>query len=1270
MNWLWVALGLLFLAWLAGEAHFYFGKPGIEEREQLTRQALDGAVNTFKRVEQDLIEQTQRLKSSILPILDEDADAQRVYRRLQGEKNFRGITIFQNGQPFAWSGNPVTYLTSLNENEINVTMQQSGYVIYFICQISFRQDDGTRYDIVTTRLVRRTGASPNLLTQQYDATAGWAKEQIYPVHYRFFDIDMAPVATRQVPLFTVSQDSVGFVTVSAADFTALEREWHKNMVWFRWTLVNTSLLWFLAFGLLVTGSLQKGDRYISSAILTIGMWQLLKYLDLPSSRLFPDTASFNLLQISSLFTDAIFVMLAANFAVRYLFRLERTLKHRPAKPHNAVLISLFLASASAFLSIWSVERIVTAISHTETGLLSLQVLPQLNTLFIYLSTLFLFGSFLAVLFNSIKIVSRKEFHKYNTVSFILFFFITAILWYYLLARNADPYFFGIPAVILFAIMLVFFGRSFQEMAANAHAKPRIITFGVFFVMLLSLPVFFSSEISRENETMKRMAINFATTDDQQARIITEILIQDLLQEGILSQVQAIEATPSFPLQSAVQFRTQMSRLIKPEWSAYTVMGFLLDGRLNIIADYGSQTSFTDRFSTSFHDEVRSFIRQSLQRPFARLPIIESETRFSGFPIFVKGLQSIPSDFPTQPSWLVTFIVVEGTSFGRPVNDALAFHRRDRESWNRYVISEFRNGDRVRSTETSRSPMLAQTHQLASHLRITPEDGNKIIRISDRTPYRKLIVPIQEDHHVTVTVRDLTFLNYIFSGFRFFVAMLIICLIVYQTGLFFTYGSLKIGNRHNERRRLQDRILDSYLIATLLFLIALAFVTEQIVARQNVRITEQELYKNLNALERLLSESDPLTSRQQLARLDDLDVMIFEDNQITTTTAPEIFRLQLISDFLPFEAYQRIHSDQKSTVFQPVNLGDMTILMGFRSIFEDGKITRILGIPAYTRSAVYEEEFLQTTTYLIGFYIIIFVFFSGLAWALARNLAQPLSALEEGLKQISSGNMNTVIEATTNDEIGELANVYNQMVVDLKNLRTELSKAERDAAWSEMARQIAHEIKNPLTPMKLSIQHLQRQMYAGRSMEELKPAIERLTDMLVDQIESLNAIASDFSAFAKPLTGNRTKLDLNELVRSSAALFESQPMVKIQLGLYHSPALITGSEDELKRVFINIIKNGIEAMPEGGVLSLSVQQIHRVFHISITDTGVGVEPEIQDKIFMPNFSTKTSGTGLGLAICKKIIDAHGGEIRFTSSYKSGSQFEVLLPALENVKMTQD
>lgn len=1269
--------GLFLFAWVAGEAHFYFGKPDDKNRSTLIEQALAGAVLTFQAEEQEFLNATQQLVSSVEPLLSENAPASRVYNRLMNESEFRGVSIFKNREAFTWIGNPISYLPAPEQGPVFVDVQQSGYIVYFVGQITFYDASENRYDVVTSRLIRRSGASPQLLTQQYDATREWARQQAYPVYYRFFDSSIALVGGQQRTLHTSSVDSVGQVTASTADMPALQREWHRDKVMFRHLLIGLLKIVFFAGSLYLLHRSRAELKGLYILLLSVGIWSSLRVSRLPEKLMEQAGFSYDAALHALLFTDAVLIS-AVVLGIWHLTAALRPLHNASSGPDAPTdtsgrplpgilqnpLVYLFPGGlALGGGGTWMLCSLYRNILQTETGVLALQILPALQSWLIYVSSLLLFAAAVVLLFIMARCLLLFPAGARRAFGILLYVLGLAAGILLLLATDQTLIPLRLWAIItafstvLFGLFLLY--QPHLEQIINPSG-PRLITVIIFISMLGALPVFMAAEREKENQAMKRMAINYAVTDTKEARKVSLELIDRLLSEGVLLEVQEVEAAPSFPIQATARFRQQVDQQIDEEWRPYTILSFLLDGRLNIIADYGSPPSFSERFSTSFHDEVRRFIRESLQRPFAQLPIVESDARFRGFPVFIKGLQSIPSDFPSQPSWLVTFVLVEGQSFGRPIHDALAFHEREEENRSRFVITRYKNRMRVSSDASPAAPVVQQQYRLPEAFLPPPDTSSIIQNIRNEVPVRQLIYRAGEDTHVAVAVRDYTWQHYIFSGFRYFVSLLILCLLLYNLFRVFKFqnGSIRLFKKE-KRRRLQDRILDSYLIATLLFLVALTFVTEYIVARQNVRITEQELSRSLNTVENRLKEPSSSVTKT----LEDLDMMAYEGSRLLTTTTPELFRLELMSEYLPFRSYQKLYEEHQSTAFEQVNIGSLPVMMGFRALPDDNGLNRVIAIPAYTRAASYEQEFLQTTTYLIAFYIIIFLFFTGLAWVLARNLTQPLEAFKTGLRQISSGELDTKIPVSSDDEIGELAQAYNQMLDDLAALRKELAKVEREAAWSEMARQVAHEIKNPLTPMKLSIQHLQRQIHNGaRTMEELRPAVERLSAMLVKQIDSLNTIASDFSAFAKPVSGPKIHIQVEELLTHILQLFQHHEHITIETSFRAGGAVVRGTEDELRRVFINLITNAIEAMPEGGKISVGLDAHHteKNVSVSVSDTGTGIDDEVRDRIFAPNFSTKTSGTGLGLAISKKIVEAHGGRIQFISEPGNGSRFDIVLP----------
>lgn len=236
-----------------------------------------------------------------------------------------------------------------------------------------------------------------------------------------------------------------------------------------------------------------------------------------------------------------------------------------------------------------------------------------------------------------------------------------------------------------------------------------------------------------------------------------------------------------------------------------------------------------------------------------------------------------------------------------------------------------------------------------------------------------------------------------------------------------------------------------------------------------------------------------------------------------------------------------------------------------------------------------------------------------------------------------------------------------MVRKLEVSAVRLAKSEREGAWREMARQVAHEIKNPLTPMKLSIQYLQRAI-AGDS-PNVKELSRKVAGTLVEQIEHLSNIASDFSAFARIGEPNNEEFLLNEVLYSLTSLYQGHEDCEVTYVQPTHDFYVFADKTQMNRLFTNLLLNAIQAIPDDRkgqiVVRLQMTSDSHVI-VSVSDNGEGISTEIQSRIFVPNFTTKSSGTGLGLAMCKNIAEQARGEIWFETKLNEGTTFYVKLP----------
>ena len=320
----------------------------------------------------------------------------------------------------------------------------------------------------------------------------------------------------------------------------------------------------------------------------------------------------------------------------------------------------------------------------------------------------------------------------------------------------------------------------------------------------------------------------------------------------------------------------------------------------------------------------------------------------------------------------------------------------------------------------------------------------------------------------------------------------------------------------------------------------------------------------------------------------------------------------------------------------------------------------LEIPYYSKQRSLEDEISDFMGRLLNVYVFL-LFIAGIFSVLVANsITKPLTVIGEKLQEVKVGKPNKPLNWETNDEIGSLVTEYNQMIKKLEDSAELLAKSEREGAWREMAKQVAHEIKNPLTPMKLSIQYLNHAYQSNP--DNIDGLMERVSKTLIEQIDNLAHIANEFSNFAKMPRANNQEFVVNDLVGSVHELFKKQEHCDVLLGLPEAAYTVFADKKQLLQVLNNLIKNATEAIPEHrrGHIEVSLYERDQMAVIQVSDNGVGIPEEMKKKVFVPNFTTKNSGTGLGLAISKNIIESVNGKIYYETVPNVGTDFFVELP----------
>lgn len=283
--------------------------------------------------------------------------------------------------------------------------------------------------------------------------------------------------------------------------------------------------------------------------------------------------------------------------------------------------------------------------------------------------------------------------------------------------------------------------------------------------------------------------------------------------------------------------------------------------------------------------------------------------------------------------------------------------------------------------------------------------------------------------------------------------------------------------------------------------------------------------------------------------------------------------------------------------------------------------------------------------------------------LARRIGFPIEQLAVATSRVAKGDLEHRITVEAKDEIADLVKAFNKMTEDLKKHKQDLIRAERLAAWRDIARRVAHEINNPLTPIQTTIYRLKQRF---KPEDASNTEILKMLDAISRKVEDLRGIATRFGEIARLPEPKFDLLELNKTIEDSLKLFDNfSPRIEIAREMDPDLGLVWADGSQIKRAIENLIKNAIEAMPEGGRITIRTSKIEGFAVIEIADTGKGIPEDIRNKIFDPYFTTKPHGSGLGLAVVQKIVDDHKGRIEFETG-KDGTTFRILLPLSAQTK----
>jgi signal transduction histidine kinase len=482
----------------------------------------------------------------------------------------------------------------------------------------------------------------------------------------------------------------------------------------------------------------------------------------------------------------------------------------------------------------------------------------------------------------------------------------------------------------------------------------------------------------------------------------------------------------------------------------------------------------------------------------------------------------------------------------------------------------------------------------------------------------------------------------------------------------------------KRLSFRYKILGTVIAGMTLALLLIGFVTVEYIVFQYNKDEADKLRKKTRQITAKLAndiqnnDRTTIVGEEELSgiikNLSDLyqsDINVFDvQGNLISSTQNLIYERQIIAPKMDPKAFIKFNSEFASQIIQEEKIGQLSYTSSYMPMRNSiGQVIGFLNVPYFSKEQELKDRIASFLVALVNLYLLLFLILLTLGIFMTRALTLPLDIIRNHLRNTSLTGQNEFIVWDTNDEIGKLVKEYNAMIIALKENVARLSQSEREGAWREMAKQVAHEIKNPLTPMKLNIQRLQRAYH--EHTPDLSALFEKVTAVLIKQIDNLSEIATEFSAFAQMPLGEPQPVDVNKLLQEAADLFSHHSELEIYLETSEEPLFVISDPNQLGRVLNNLIKNAIQAIPEDreGKIFIRGRSENNQVLIEVEDNGSGIDPELQQKIFIPNFSTKSSGMGLGLAIIKNIIERDGGRIGFETEPDVGTKFSILLPKAE-------
>ncbi len=845
---------------------------------------------------------------------------------------------------------------------------------------------------------------------------------------------------------------------------------------------------------------------------------------------------------------------------------------------------------------------------------------------------------LLILFDQVSFIGK---HLTNKKQFVLLF-VAAILFFYAISSALSFDFSQASVLYLLALFPVFFYIYFWS-------KKYHYSFYVLMIMLSSayLVLFMSSEIKKKEQNKSRVLISKLQTE------------RDLVLEHLLSTVEP-KLKEDNHLQELIKSKNPQKMdniydyLIKKYFKGYFKkydldillctdgVGFAKNNQLDYCAQY--YASQVDEFGQKLHGSDFYYMDNHNGRLsyFGAVNYYDTVPRYSLYIMLDSKLITGEVGYPD--------LLIEGKV-------------KSGDNMSRYSYAKYSKGE-------LKSRFGNFPYDLSDKMFAKQPQGYSMITIGD---FDHFLYKSKDDNLIVLSKPKTKTFDLIIAFsyvFVFFNLLLLISLAVINLHSLILQAQLNFENK---------------LLMSMIFVLSLSFIMvgsgtvyyniQQFEKKNNKNITEklESVLKGIH-LDTLLSEqvdtlyNTPLLNEMLRKEADvfNSDINIYDlQGRLIASSRPEIFTKGLVGHLMNPEAYRQMRINEKVRYIQQERIGNLEYTSAYALYRTEGnRKLAYLNLPYFTKPGALRKEISNLIVAVINLFVVLFIIAGGVAFIMSNKITQPLRMLQNKFMAVELGKQSEQISYDKKDEIGALVNEYNRMVVKLAESVELLAKTERESAWREMAKQVAHEIKNPLTPMKLSVQFLQRSWQDKDANFEQK--MQKYTQALIDQIDTLSSIANEFSSFAKMPKPQNEALNLVERLENTVNLFSHNENVEISIELNDIDELtIIADKEQMSRVFNNLIKNAIQAIPSDrkGAITVRLEKNNGKALVIIKDNGGGISDEQKDKLFIPNFTTKSTGMGLGLPMVKQIVESAGGKIWFESVLNVGTEFFIELPLVE-------